>query len=287
MSQGAEIQKLVREDEIQPYQIFMLFLCAFSLISLSAETFVHLRTEEVAILDALDNVICGIFLLDFFIGFGKAKSKLGFLTWGWIDLLSSIPVVDVFRAGRIVRLVRILRILRGIRLARILAKYLQKNRADGTILAVIFVSILLLLLSSVAILQVEQVEGANIRTASDALWWAIVTMTTVGYGDKYPITTVGRIIAAALMVAGVGLFGMLSGSVTSWVLNPVEQRQEVDLDAIHVELEAIHVRLDQIASAGNASTDSQLERLIESWPQLSHATRRELERIVDKGNTKG
>lgn len=280
MSQVTEKSPLILTEDIRPYQIFMLLLCVYSLISLSAETFVQLPTAEVAVLDAIDNVICGIFLLDFIIGVGTAESKFAFLKWGWIDLVSSIPVVDVFRAGRIVRLVRILRVLRGIRLARILAKYLQKNRADGTILAVIFVSILLLLLSSVAILQVEQVEGANIKSGSDALWWSIVTMTTVGYGDKYPITTVGRIIASILMICGVGLFGTLSGSITSWILNPVEQRQEVDLSSIHVELEAIHRRLDRIGSAEDSSTDPQLDSLIEAWPKLPESTRREIQRQI-------
>lgn len=281
MSQESE--HVVSAEEIQPYQIFMLLLCVYSLISLSAETFFELPTEEVAILDAIDNVICGIFLLDFLIGFWTARSKFQFLKWGWIDLVSSIPVIDVFRAGRIVRVIRILRILRGVRLARILARYLRKNRADGTILAVIFVSILLLVSSSVAILQVEKVEGANIQTASDALWWSIVTMTTVGYGDKFPITTFGRIIAGVLMVCGVGLFGTLSASITSWILNPVEERQEIDLDAIHQDIEAIHRRLDQVLPAVTTASDPQLASLIEAWPRLSEATRAELQqRAVPK-----
>lgn len=281
MSQVVESQSSDSSDEFQPYQIFMLLLCVYSLVSLSAETFVHLPTEDVAVLDAIDNLICGIFLLDFFIGFGTAPSKLGFMKWGWVDMLSSIPVVDVFRAGRVVRVVRILRVLRGIRLARILGKYLQSNRADGTILAVVFVSILLLVLSSVAILQVEQVEGANIKTASDALWWAIATMTTVGYGDKFPTTTVGRIIASVLMICGVGLFGTLSGSVTSWILNPVEERQEVDLSAINDELVAIRQSIEQIKSQEPASTDPQLARLIEAWPSLSDSVRNEIQRNLE------
>ena len=173
------------------------------------------------------------------------------------------------------------RLLRGIRVAKILAKYLQNNRADGTILFVIFVSILLLLISSVAILQVEKdVDGANITSASDALWWSIVTMTTVGYGDKFPVTTVGRIIAAFLMVGGVGLFGMLSGSVTSWILNPVEERQEIDLEAIQRELVAIHSRLNEVSSIHSAALDPHLARLIAVWPELSEPIRREIQRLV-------
>lgn len=271
------------DADLRPYELFMLLLCGYSLLTLALETFVDLPPDDVVILDAIDNVVCGVFLLDFIIRFGYAPSKMRFLAWGWIDLISSIPAIDVFRAGRIVRVIRILRVLRGIRVARILAKYLQNNRADGTILAVLFVSILMLLLSSVAILQVEKpADGSNIHDPSDALWWAVVTMTTVGYGDKFPVTTVGRVIAGFLMVGGVGLFGTLSGSVTSWILNPVEERQEVDLDAIQRELVAIHSRLDQVASRQQTNSDPQLERLIQNWFDLPLDTRRELVRLADR-----
>lgn len=281
MSSDTLKQTPVLAQDIPPYEIFMLLLCMYSLLSLSLETFIQLPVNDVAILDAIDNVICGIFLLDFLIGFGTANSKLVYLKWGWIDLLSSIPVVDVFRAGRIVRVIRILRVLRGVRLARILAHNLLKNRADGAVLAVILASILLVVSASVAILQVEQVQGANIQNASDALWWAIVTMTTVGYGDKYPVTTFGRIIASVLMVSGVGLFGTLSGSVTSWILNPVEQRQEVDLDAINKELIAIRQQLEEVRTSVVRPADAELTAFLNAWPHLSEVARQDLKRFIE------
>ena len=267
---------------LRPYELFILLLCAYSLLMLALETFIHLPAEDIAIIDAVDTVICGVFFLDFLIRFGAAADKIKFMAWGWIDLLSCIPVIDVFRIGRLIRIVRIFRVLRGIRMARILATYLQHNRADGTILTVVFVSIMLLLLSSVAILQVEQVDGANIKTPSDAMWWSIVTMTTVGYGDKFPTTTIGRVIASVLMVSGVGLFGALSGSVTSWILNPVEVRQEVDLDAIQSELHEIHRRLDEITSIHTKALDPKLARLISSWPEMSESTRQEIQRMIQQ-----
>jgi hypothetical protein len=92
---------------------------------------------------------------------------------------------------------------------------------------------------------------------------------------------VGRIIASVLMICGVGLFGTLSGSITSWILNPVEQRQEVDLSSIHLELEAINRRLDHVTLAQDASMDPQLERVIAAWPRLSDSARREIQRKID------
>lgn len=106
-------------------------------------------------------------------------------------------------------------------------------------------------------------------------------MTTVGYGDKYPVTNVGRIIASVLMISGVGLFGTLSGSVTSWILNPVELRQEVDLDAIHLELSAIRTFLEHVPTTGRTEFDPRLAKIIGSWADLSEAHRDQIVRIMD------
>ncbi|HEY0984017.1 ion transporter [Schlesneria sp.] len=270
------------ETGLRPYELFIVLLCCFSLLMLGLETFIHLPAEDAEIIDAVDNVICGIFFIDFLVRFVAAPNKLKFMVWGWVDLVSSIPVLDALRLGRVVRIFRILRVLRGFRLARIMSVYLQHHRADGTLLTVILSSILLLLLSSIAILQVEQVDGANIKTPSDALWWSIATMTTVGYGDKYPTTSIGRMISSIVMVCGVGMFGMLSGSVTSWILQPARARRDINFATIQSELVVIQSRLDAIQAKTSANTDPRLTRIMASWPELSEATRKELLRIAER-----
>jgi voltage-gated potassium channel len=80
------------------------------------------------------------------------------------------------------------------------------------------IAILMIIFSSIAILQVETDPNSNIKNAEDAIWWSFVTITTVGYGDKFPVTTEGRIIAAFLMTVGVGLFGTFTGFVASWFM---------------------------------------------------------------------
>jgi voltage-gated potassium channel len=77
------------------------------------------------------------------------------------------------------------------------------------------VAVLVIFTAAIAALEFER-ETGNIKTAEDALWWAVTTITTVGYGDRYPTTTEGRLVAVGLMAVGVGLFGTLSGAAASW-----------------------------------------------------------------------
>jgi voltage-gated potassium channel len=97
-------------------------------------------------------------------------------------------------------------------------QHVYKNRARGAFTTVSMISFLLIIFSSIAVLQFETAPTSNIKTAEDALWWAYTTFTTVGYGDMYPVTTEGRIIAIILMTGGVGLFGTFSGFIASLFL---------------------------------------------------------------------
>lgn len=148
------------------------------------------------------------------------------MQWGWIDLISIIPVIDYFRAARLLRIIRLLRILRAFRSTKKIVSHIFKNKAEGTFTTVSIIAVMLLIFSSIAILQVENKPESNIKTAEDAIWWAYVTITTVGYGDKFPVTTEGRIIAAILMTGGVGLFGTFTAFASSWFL--IESKNNKD-----------------------------------------------------------
>ena len=215
---------------VTPYQLFMLALCAWGLLALSVGTFVPLDAPTLSILDYADTAICGLFFLDFVNNVARAPRKLHYLvTWGWVDLLSSIPTVNALRWGRAARLVRILRVLRGVKSARILAQFVLRRRAEGAFLAATLLALLLIVCSSIAVLQFEMHAEGNIETAQDAMWWAVTTMTTVGYGDRYPVTAEGRAVAVVLMAAGVGVFGTFSGLVASWFLQPTAQETDTEL----------------------------------------------------------
>jgi voltage-gated potassium channel len=98
--------------------------------------------------------------------------------------------------------------------------------------------------SSVAILQVEKVPESNIKTAEDAIWWAFVTTTTVGYGDKYPVTTEGRFIAVFLMATGVGLFGTFTGFLASWFVEEDKENKDDQLKLLREEIAAVKKMLE-------------------------------------------
>lgn len=228
------------------YQLFMLVLCLFALAALGVETLTTVRPETRQVLEYADTAICLIFFADFCIQLARAPSRWGYLIrWGWIDLLSSIPMIDVLRVGRAARVLRILRVLRGLRSTKLLATFVLKRRAQDAFLAASLVTILLVVFSSIAILQFERVQGANILSAGDAVWWSVVTLTTVGYGDRYPVTGEGRILATLLMTAGVGLFGTFSGFVASWFLRSGEDQQETELQSVRAELVALRELLEQ------------------------------------------
>ena len=190
-------------------------LSIYVLGALIIDTTLKLPAETSLLLNYIDVGICIFFFIDFCIRLYKADNKLKYLQWGWIDLISSIPMINILRYGRLFRLIRLIRILRAFRTTKNFLTHVFKNKVQGTFAMVSLFAVLLIIFSSIAILQVENSPESNIRTAEDAIWWVYVTITTVGYGDKFPVTTEGRFIAAILMTAGVGLFGTFTAYISS------------------------------------------------------------------------
>lgn len=217
MKEDLEDDFMISEIEtLTTLNVLMLFLSVYVLIVLLIETFFSLPQEIQKVLELVDNLVCIIFLYDFGVRFFKAENKVSFMKWGWIDLVSSIPSFDFLRFGRLLRLIRLFRILRAFRSVKHIAAHVYKSKSTGAFTTVLVIAILTLIFSSITILEFETAPNSNIKSAEDALWWAFSTISTVGYGDKFPVTTGGRIIGVILMIVGGGLFATMSGFFASW-----------------------------------------------------------------------
>lgn len=235
-----------------PYQVFMLLLCVFALVLFGVDRFAPVSHEVASVLELADLIVCFLFLGDFALSLATSRDRWRYLrTWGWIDLLSSIPSVDFLRLGRAARILRVLRVLRGAKATRLLASYVLERRAQSAFMAAALCTLLLLVFASVAILHFEAVPEANIKSPEDAVWWAFATLTTVGYGDRYPVTSEGRGVAVVLMLAGVALVGVLAGLSASWFMSPVAQRRQNDIQELRAAVDALRERLERQGAGGD------------------------------------
>jgi voltage-gated potassium channel len=124
-------------------------------------------------------------------------------------------------------LLRPLRLLRVVMLLRVLNRG-ATNELRGRIIAYVTgATVLLLFVSSLAVLDAERGHpGANIANFGDALWWSAATITTVGYGDRFPTTVEGRFVAAGLMIGGIALLGIVTATLASWLIDRVRETEQ-------------------------------------------------------------
>ncbi len=220
------------------YNIFILVLTVYSLVIMVA-ILLPLNEATTHLLNIYDNLICVIFLFDFFWNLSASRPKRAYFLdrRGWLDLLGSVPSLGVFkftallRLARLSRLARISRLLRG-QNKRELIDDVVKNRGRYAAFITVLLAFLVLSLASILVLQFESKSpDANITTGGQALWWAVVTITTVGYGDYFPVTAAGRITGVFVMFAGVGIIGALASILASILVpqQPAQESDEVDI----------------------------------------------------------
>jgi voltage-gated potassium channel len=171
-----------KKENLNFLNLLVLILSFYVIIALFVDTFLSLPSEVNKILRYIDNLICIVFLLDFIIRFKKAENKLVFMKWGWIDLIASIPTFDFMRAGRLLRLIRLIRLIRAYKSVKHITSHVFKNKIQGTLTSVSLIAVLVLLFSSIAILQFETAPESNIKTAEDAIWWSYVTISSHNRG---------------------------------------------------------------------------------------------------------
>jgi voltage-gated potassium channel len=249
------------------YNIFILVLTVLSL-AVMVVMLLPISQPTLQLLTVYDTAICIIFLIDFFLNLRAAPKKSDYFIRqrGWLDLIGSIPSFGITKYGGLLRLARLSRLARITRLLRgenkkALVKDVLDHRSQYAAFVTILLTILVLTVASVLVLQFESKSpSANITTGFDSLWYSIVTITTVGYGDFYPVTFWGRVTAMFIMFAGVGIIGALASILASLLVGssaPAEEETAAatpspsvfeELTAIKAELAVMRQMLERMGA---------------------------------------
>jgi voltage-gated potassium channel len=172
----------------------------------------HLRTT----LGVVSWTVWGAFAVDFAARILLSKCRASYALRHWYDV--ALIVLPMLRP---------LRLLRLLALARVLNRSAAGSLVGQVSTYVVGTAVMAVGLGSLAVLDAEQnAPGANIKTFGDAVWWPATNVTTVGYGDRYPVTTQGRFIAVGLMVVGIALVGAMTASVAAWLVSQVDLRRD-------------------------------------------------------------
>lgn len=262
------IRRLLGDDFkrkfLRYYPIVVVILASVSVVLALADLF-QMPITRLPFFYPLDIAILILFAIDYVVRLSLAQDKRLFFKKNVFDLIAIIPFSSFFSLFRTMRILRMTRVMRVAQLTRMtqLAQLTRltrlvsmvgrlKKRANhilhmNGLIYVIYLNLASILCGSFAIYLLER--GTTVNTFADALWWAFVTSTTVGYGDISPSTAAGRIVAVILMLFGIGLVSMLTGTIATYftLKNSHSQRQQ---------------RLDRLSQAADALSDEQLDRLI-------------------------
>lgn len=175
----------------------------------------RLSPDLATVLDLASWTVWIAFALDFLVRLVLADDRWPYARRHWYDVaLIALPML------------RPLRLLRLVALARVVNRSAAGSLAGRVSTYAVGVSLMSVCLAALAVLDAEQdADGANIHSIGDALWWAITTVTTVGYGDRYPVTATGRIIAVVLMVVGIATLGAVTASIATWMVSQVQRNE--------------------------------------------------------------
>jgi len=203
----------------------IVLLAAVSSALLIFEIVADMTAEQRRLVEQIDVAIAFIFLFEFVIRLWRAESRRAFLAHSGWEVLASIPITsDMARGLRALRILRAVRLVRLLRLARFAARMrilIEDSHAfvRGAWLIEITTTITALVAgSALAFHYYEHGTNPNVHSLWDSFWWAIVTVTTVGYGDIYPVTTPGRIVAILLMFIGIGTLGIYTAAIAAFVV---------------------------------------------------------------------
>jgi voltage-gated potassium channel len=192
-------------------------------------------------LDLLNVTIWAVFAVDYLVRLYLARERWLFVRRNVLDLV--VIAVPMLRPLRVLRGARAVRLFRVVRLGALAGRTGRTARHALHVRATTYVAggaTLLLFIAAAGMVGAERSHPeANIQTFGDALWWAMTTVTTVGYGDRYPVTPEGRLVATFLMVVGIALLGFLTAAVAAWFVSQLTANREQVTEAVNVESQAV------------------------------------------------
>lgn len=208
------VERWERRSEVPLILLALAFLVAYAWPVLDPRLDPDLRT----VLAAVSWTVWGAFAIDLMIRLVLAEDRRAYAVRHWYDVaLVALP------------LLRPLRLLRLLALVRILDRSAASNLAGRVLAYVSGASTLAVGLGALAVLDAERdTAGSNLTTFGDALWWACTTVTTIGYGDRFPVTFEGRLVAVVLMLVGIGLVGAVTATVATWILGRVAEERATE-----------------------------------------------------------
>lgn len=209
------------------YELFISSVSILSVLNMVLSNIPGVDPDSVNVLNIVNGVLTLLFIYDFFLRLLSAPSRSSYLlhNYGWADLLAIIPALRVFRVFRIYKAYRVIKRY-GL---QYIASYLSYNRSQSALYILVFMVILIIEVGAFLVLQAEHASpSANIITAGDAIWWAYVTITTTGYGDRYPVTAAGRMVGILVLTMGVAVFATFAGYISSKLLSSPEKEEVSD-----------------------------------------------------------
>lgn len=219
------------------FEALTIIFILLSVTILVLENTFHLKDAFADILSILTICLNLFFALEFAFRFLLAKRRAYFLKKHIIELLALLPLLRVFRLLRILHLLRAVKIFKSNRninqfneKSNLLSKMFSEKATE--VLMVIFILITVILIGSFGIMILEGKANKEFESFSDSLWWSVVTLTTVGYGDKYPITEGGRTLATIFMILGLSIFAMITGFISSFIIEKSKREEYKQMSSI-------------------------------------------------------
>ncbi len=216
------------------FAIFIQLLIIISIITFSVETIPDLKPHTRAILKSIEVFCIIIFTIEYLLRVFVAEKKLKFVFsfFGIIDLLAILPFYLAFgvdlRALRALRFLRLFSILKMARYNKAIRHFLKAiSYAKEEILLFLFITLILIYLAAVGIYYFENAaQPEQFSSIFDSLWWAVITLTTVGYGDVYPITIGGKMFTFLILLIGLGIVAIPTGIISSALTKSIDSKED-------------------------------------------------------------